>query len=422
MLTRRPPLSTCLPESRQAESTILGRALTRVSCLLKNRLLLAAACGLLLITGPAQSPAQAQVGISVQSNWIGPGGGGFFAAGTVRVGGWGVGPGVWGGRPWGWGGGPWGWGGNPWGWGGVSAWGWGTPFNPWMQTWSPLPVFSPQIVVPPLAPSIWVAPWAIAPPPVLFAPWPVNFVGWGGWNLAPFAAVPIGPQVAWNNWINQRPLDGLQGAPLPPPRAANDEALARAARFCEIGDRYFDEQNFRKAYVRYDQATDAAPNSVAAQLRKGQTLIALGNYEMAARAFKTAVRTANWTGCPLRWNDIYGKNQAAKDTHLQALAAACQNDPDNADLMFLLGMELFFDDQIPRSVKFFQRYAALRDGDPQVARQLNVALNGNEQVADAVAVDDLGNDAGNGAVVLPVPQDARPLPQPPPAIGEARQF
>src|SRR5690606_16566065 len=91
------------------------------------------------------------------------------------------------------------------------------------------------------------------------------------------------------------PLENLQGAALPPLRAANAEARARAERFIQIGDNYFDQQNFRSAYVRYDQATDAAPDMVEAQLRKGQSLIALGNYEMAAQAFKVAVRVKNWT-------------------------------------------------------------------------------------------------------------------------------
>ncbi len=364
------------------------------------------------------SQAQAQ-GIVVQSQWNqGLWGFGGISAGTVRIGGWG---------PFGWG--VRGWGGRGFGWGG---WGWGAPMSPFAPFWGPAPwvpapvfvprvatapIFAPPIVLPPMVaptlivPPLVASPFILAPAPCWLAPWTAQNALWGNWGGAPWLApAPAAPLAAVDVLAGQRPLDNLRGDPLPPIREANADARARAARFFEIGDRYFDQQNYRQAYVRYDQATTAAPDMVEAQLRKGQSLIALGNYEMAARAFKMAVRSDNWTECRLRWDEIYGKNGAAKDAHVQALATAAHNDPNNADLMLLLGMELFFDDQIPRSAKFFERYAALRDAAPPAgnppAALANIPVN-----AAAVANED---------PFLPV--NDRPVPQPPPAIGEARRF
>jgi hypothetical protein len=313
-------------------------------------LLATLAAGLMLVASAA-SPAQAQWGASFYAGWgCGPYYGQFTAA-TVQIGGFG-----------------------------------GCAFA------GPVVPFVPACALPPLCGPVMLPPIFI-PPGLLYGPGPVFDMLYGvAWRTGGFAGPLIPPGL---NALNQRPLDGLVGDPLPPVPVVNEAARARAWRFIEMGNRYFDEQNFRRAYVRYDKAAQAAPDLVEAHLLKGQALIAIGSYDMAARAFKQALRNDKWTDCQLRWDNVYGKNRVAKTAHIENLAEAAQNDPHNPDLMLLLGMELFFDGQIERSVKFFQEYAALRDAG-QVAGEIAQLP---QQPAD----------------IRPV-ADNRPVPQPPPKV------
>ena len=52
---------------------------------------------------------------------------------------------------------------------------------------------------------------------------------------------------------------------------------------------------------------------------------------------------------------LYGEDSdEKKEAHREALAAALEASPDNADLLFLLGLHLYFDGQTERAAKFFQ--------------------------------------------------------------------
>ncbi len=352
---------------------------------------IAAFAAVLLLGTAAPTPAQAQWGLSIQAGWgCGPWYGGQFTAATVQI-------------------------------GGLAGCGWAGPALPLV----------PACAVPPPCPPV-ILPPIFLPTPLVFGPGPVFDMIYGPAAFrAPGVAGPLVPPAL--DLLNERPLDGLADKPLPPIRVANAEARARAQRYVEIGNRYFDQQNFRRAYIRYDKATTAAPDLVEAQLLKGQSLIAVGNYELAVRAFRMALRVEDWTDCPLRWDDVYGRNRVAKTAHIEGLAEAVHNDPNNPDLMLLLAMELFFDGQIERSVKFFQRYAALRDAAraagavaaqlPGIPAELAAQHPGVQGVV--AAGDGLGNDAdlrnGNGAAGNP-PPDNRPRPQPPPPVKEARAF
>lgn len=404
------PYKRCWPSRRGS----LPEHATR-TCRPTRRLrapLLPAIVAALLLGGFQASPAQAGWGVSFQAGWgCSPWYGGFwygnswyggqFTAATIQI-------------------------------GGFAGCGWAGPAFPLVPACALPP---PPVILPPI----------FLPSPGIFGPGPVLNMLYGPTVFpVPGVAGPLVPPGL--DLLNERPLDGLNGAPLPAVRVANDAAKARARRFIEMGNRYFDEQNFRRAYVRYDKATAAAPDLVEAQLLKGQSLIAIGNFEMAVRAFKMALRVDDWTDCPLRWDDVYGKNRVAKTAHIENLAEAAHNDPQNPDLMLLLGMELFFDGQVERSVKFFQRYAALRDAAEAagaVAAQ-HPALPA-EIVAQGAAPDGViengaaangaaaNGAAADGAIPQPVnlpgggngiqpPVDNRPRPQPPPPVNEARPF
>lgn len=154
--------------------------------------------------------------------------------------------------------------------------------------------------------------------------------------------------------------DQDEPAPRPIVRPANAAATARARQFVAFGDERFREQDFSLAYQRYKKAAQAAPDLAEAYFRQGLAHIALGHYPSAAAAIKRGLAfQPRWAGSDFRLDQLYGDNRLAKTNHLERLADAAANDADNADLLFLVGIELHFDGQAARARPFFERAADL---------------------------------------------------------------
>jgi hypothetical protein len=172
----------------------------------------------------------------------------------------------------------------------------------------------------------------------------------------------------------EAPFDGgARDKPARKPREANEQTLARAWRWIELGDRYFGKQEYRQAHQRYREAAKAAPGLVEAYLRQGQAMLATGQYTIAAPAFRRAFKLeADLRQARFRLGDLYGDNRVAKTAHLEALATAAEKDPANGDLLMMIGAQLLFDGQDARSRPFFEQAAALLAvADMQLAAVLN---------------------------------------------------
>lgn len=149
-------------------------------------------------------------------------------------------------------------------------------------------------------------------------------------------------------------------APEPVPRGANPETRGLAWRFITFGDLHFSNEKFGEAYQRYRKAAEIVPELADAYFRQGFALVGAGRYEMAAKALKRGIALdAAWPRSAFRLSELYGGNQRAKAAHLEALAAASEKDANNADLLFLLGVCLFFDGQRDRAALFFERAGQL---------------------------------------------------------------
>lgn len=169
----------------------------------------------------------------------------------------------------------------------------------------------------------------------------------------------------------------------PPARVANAEATARARRFIAAGDRRFHTQEFGTAYQRYKKAAEIAPDLAEAWFRQGIVQIALGRYPAARRSIRRGLSLdANWPSSSFRLDDLYTDDQLAKGGHLEHLASAVDAEPERADLMFLLGLELFLDGQRHRSRPFFERAIALGEDDVMVRRFLDVIGDQDEPHAE----------------------------------------
>ena len=139
-------------------------------------------------------------------------------------------------------------------------------------------------------------------------------------------------------------------------RKSNAETRRRAERMIDLGDRCFSRQRFHQALQHYRTASSIARDVAEPYFRQGHALIALGQFDRAARTFKRAVAmkpSLQRSGFAVA--QLYQDNNIAKATHLEALAKAAWNNAHDDDLLFLLGLFLRYDGQIDRANIFFRK-------------------------------------------------------------------
>jgi Flp pilus assembly protein TadD len=98
-------------------------------------------------------------------------------------------------------------------------------------------------------------------------------------------------------------------------------------------------------------------------LRQGIAAVATGQYDSAGRYFRRALKMDDWNVAHLQLDQLYGADRIAKESHLEALAMAIQAAGHDANLLFVLGMELYFNGQPERATAFFMRAAQLGGND-----------------------------------------------------------
>ncbi len=215
------------------------------------------------------------------------------------------------------------------------------------------------ILLPPppiCAPSFcfgYLQPYPYAYPPLFLPPEPI----YGPFAGRQFPGVPMQPRITV-----PRP-DEVDEEPKPG-RSTSAESIASGWRFIGYGDRLFLAQDYGQARLRYKQAGSVAPTLGTAFFRQAYTLIALGNYSEAAKLIKRGLKVdPSWPESGFTNDQIYGDNRMAKMAHIDALAAATVNEPHNADLLFLIGVHLFFEGQPERAKTFFERSGRLAGGE-----------------------------------------------------------
>ncbi len=155
------------------------------------------------------------------------------------------------------------------------------------------------------------------------------------------------------------------------PKATNADQKALAGRFLGFGDEQFRQQKFLAALGRYKTALKAAPDMAEIYFRQALTYVAMGKYESAATAFRRGLRIrSDWQAAPFRLDQLYGDALLAKTGHIETLAKAVEQNSFDADLLMLLGMQLFFDGQRDRAENFFARAAQLGGNEDQLLNGL----------------------------------------------------
>ncbi len=217
----------------------------------------------------------------------------------------------------------------------------------------------------------WLPP-VVLPAETLYGPQAVTrFVGFdpppeilANINLAPVA--PAAPQ---QGGFGQLAPGNVVPPDRPKVRASNDESRAQVRKYIGFGDEHFRKQRFADSVQRYRSAIDAAPDVADAYFRQALALAAMGRYETAVKAIERGLDVApDWPRSGFRLDTLYGDNQLAKTAHLEALAKTAAADPNDPNLMFLLGVYLYCDGQPERSRPFFLRGARLGPGRPLCGR------------------------------------------------------
>jgi len=151
-------------------------------------------------------------------------------------------------------------------------------------------------------------------------------------------------------------------------RGTGPDSVALAWKFIGYGDAHFSEQRYLDAYQRYRKAARAAPKLADAYFRQGYALAGMGRYDLAVNAIERGLDLdPRWPGSKFDNRELFEGNDLAKNAQLDAMAKAAEQEPHNADLLFLLGVLLHFDDQPDRAEAFFNQAAEL-GGHPKYIR------------------------------------------------------
>lgn len=228
----------------------------------------------------------------------------------------------------------------------------GLAYCPGAYPWGPWVYGGPYLYGGPV-----VYPPVILPAETLFGPSAVQrFMGVRP-PVVPTAPI-VGPPVE----------GGPRAEPAPSPQNAFRPevplwAKEAVQRLVGVGDGYFAREKYAEALDRYRRAAQAGRSMAEPWFRQSFALLALGRYEAAAKAVRSGLKLdAGWPGSGFSLQRLYG-NAAAMDAHLESLAHAAELQPENPDLLFLVGVFLYFSGQAERSEAFFQRAEQLTRGD-----------------------------------------------------------
>ena len=165
----------------------------------------------------------------------------------------------------------------------------------------------------------------------------------------------------------QKLLPGLEQRPVRQPKPSNPEAKQRSIHFQGQGDIRFKKQEYLRAHELYRQAYRAARDRPEPYFRMGFALAALGHHGSAVREFKRGLNIdRSWALTGASLEEIFGDNQLARNALLHEIAEWVREDIRDPDRLFLMGVMLYFDDDIDRALPFLQTADQLAGSPPHI--------------------------------------------------------
>ena len=155
------------------------------------------------------------------------------------------------------------------------------------------------------------------------------------------------------------PPDGKpkEPGPLPPPK---QNPADEYQRLLQIGQDAFHLQLYGIAAQRFNQAIAIRPDGARAHFLLSQAQFALGKYRDAVASIQRGMKLdADWPKQKFQpRRDLYKNHQDFAD-HLNRLEDIVTMQPEDADFLFLLAHQMWFDGQHNRAVVLFRQARAL---------------------------------------------------------------
>ncbi len=156
------------------------------------------------------------------------------------------------------------------------------------------------------------------------------------------------------SWLKPQPAPQRLAMIKPSLRINTTDDRAKADKLLADGDERFGKQQLSAALERYRVAAQLAPNLADAYLRQGFTLVAQKKYVPAVRLYHRSLElAADWSRSVVRLDELHGEERSRRITKL--LTKSAEAEPLDADLAFLLAMQLFFTGQRDRAQLYFVR-------------------------------------------------------------------
>jgi hypothetical protein len=204
----------------------------------------------------------------------------------------------------------------------------------------------------------------------------------------PAVPEPIRPDQPAAPSVPEQPLPvplWPEPSPFPGPPAAAAEPKTASAQHIAFGKEAFQSRQYGRAERNFRAAMEKCPEDPFASFLLAQAQLALGKYAEAVAAIHAGMRLRpDWPSAAFRPRALYGTNPDDFSAHLQRLAEALANHPDDPFLAFLYAYQLWFDNRRDEARTLFQRAKALAP-DPSFIERFLQAKAGSP--VDHVAVE-----------------------------------
>jgi len=205
------------------------------------------------------------------------------------------------------------------------------------------------------------------PPPTIVLSAPLAPVDWEGLLVPPPRRPPAkepDPPMKKPDPPKEKPREQEKPKEQPPPekprfprpQQPNPDPAVEQEQLVLLGRIAFAEQLHGLAVERFTQAIEVIPNQPGPWFLLGQSYLAVGKYRQAVEAILSGLaRAPDWPRVPFQPLQLYGDHPADYSEHLQALEDALRKHPDDPNLLFLQGYQLWFDGRQAEAVPYFER-------------------------------------------------------------------
>lgn len=159
---------------------------------------------------------------------------------------------------------------------------------------------------------------------------------------------------------------GVQAAALPLAANRANNAQAESDRQIDLGRAAFGRGEFGRALEQFRRATAIAPAESTGYFLLSQAQFAIGKYDEAVASIAEGIALRrDWPMSRFDPRGLYKQNGEAFAFHLRNLRTALESAPDDPRLLFLLGVELWFDGKRDEAKPILERAVRLaRDPGP----------------------------------------------------------